>query len=1717
LKAFNDKYVRLDGDYLYAVSSVIGNWETFSVIDRGFAPEAVTLVKYYEDFKVTGFSIQENYGSKIGVFYNEDVNQTFASGFVMTYEFLRSQHTVEDMPSVLLDNNISMSYNVSDVFSHQDEGAVALVSKMIPDALSDLNESVINKNQPLIVAVEDQFSTYTMDDLNLDYNFSGNSIIISNVDKPVITSKTFKMGWFNTSKQEVLDVVSVFNETYDWLNSTGLEDSDDAFSSMMNIFLFWNVGETVITKIGNNDITFNLPEQSEVLNILTDYVWTSTTGLLDLTEAVLKHGAKALSCLKPILKGVKSLLSSLKIVKGTATLSKMIKGIQAAQKALAGAKATRFLSVLDRISAWLIVIDLFITAAIAWYMWFSIAIDQDWSEFGVALAFLVFYTYVIYSLAIITLGIFLPLLALIFVIFDLIFGIFGKFLDWILSCFTKSYMLTELDLDIVGSPSVDTYDFDDNGMDVGDKIEFSMGINATVKRTSRGSVSQFQNSYVYPSLYLVVPPDSAWNTTATADTSYTDNINYKSTVYDLDSWVYPQSMVNFPMTIQLKYDYRIYYRECVWFFGWWCDDEQKTSTQTSDITTLYFDILPGNISAFLEWTEIQSLDNDADGMFNDDEVGYKSNPWLYDTDGDGLWDSYEVEQGTFPYLSDTDGDGLIDSYEFKMNTNPHDIDTDSDGLSDFEEYNGWITTIDYYGTSIELNVTSNPLNNDSDNDGLSDLEEYMKGLNPRSQDTDGDYIPDIDENNIPYQGFIQNVDFNNKGNSITIKPGNTIDTIVDYRITGKNCTSFNNSSNCSITVTLHNISSNTSVFNFTIFDNKTINHQVILNNSSFTFNAPIVEDTYIMTYYVNWSCDGIVPVSSIDREIIGIIFVNSTEDNSIIWECYGQGSDTDNDGIININEAIGWPVTYTDENGVHTIRVTSNYKMIDTDNDGLIDLWEHNCFENSTNPRNPDTDGDGLTDPIELIKNTNPLLYDSDFDGLDDQTELNFKSDPNIVDTDFDGLNDSVEFMLKSNPNKNDTDSDGLYDLEEYNFGSSLLIPDTDSDGLFDRQEKHLMTDPNNPDSDDDGLLDGYENTIHTDPNSNDTDFDHADDYTEVYWGINPLNTDTDNDSLIDGYELTYGTHPLMSDTDFDGENDSADLDTYAPHVDEIIVAYDMMNEEIFSFTENITYFSNVTVVSADELKSNPVYHNAPFILLIGRPDAGNETVGNITKNILLQTGENVTKITESDYYRFNVKYGVWNKTQTIVMLTFPYRTDHWIALNIFKNVKKTVLPDSVDLEFPTPRSSFRADAINELGTMIWTYLNTQLLPKMNIKKYTDSTTPILLSNKKGLLKSDINLEKYINITVNEKIQNQTHNEINYSIIMMFYKKSDLDKNNDGDTKDVGDIDEKTLCFYYYENSSDTWLKLNKKMNWVNDLGVNTENIEIYGQQYEGYVYANVTHFSLYSMAGSPIPSKPKDTPASMSQPLTADASASEKFGFAGMALNFDASESSGRNEIISYTWDFGDGTTGEGMITTHVFSEPKGYEVILTVRDSTGDVDTDKIYVSISIGNNPPSKPIVTGNITGIEDVEYTYLSTANDVDLGDLIRYGWDWNNDNIIDEWTEYTTSGNQSQINHTFSHSGFYRIKVIAEDSTNARSDWSERFLVFIDIDYEQQNDGSILIDDDNDGNWDYLYNPTNNELMPFPLESSGILLIILFLIIIIACISILYYRKKKSIF
>jgi hypothetical protein len=311
---------------------------------------------------------------------------------------------------------------------------------------------------------------------------------------------------------------------------------------------------------------------------------------------------------------------------------------------------------------------------------------------------------------------------------------------------------------------------------------------------------------------------------------------------------------------------------------------------------------------------------------------------------------------------------------------------------------------------------------------------------------------------------------------------------------------------------------------------------------------------------------------------------NPTDPGSHPPNTPGSTTDTDKDGLPD-----WWEVA----NGLDPTDSTGNNGASgDPDQDRLTNKEEYDgdpsWKEKHSNPKNPDTDGDGYndrwekdnkfdpTDPASHPVNTPGSATDSDKDGLPDWWEVANDLDP----TDSSGINGAG----------GDPDADGLTNKEEYDGDPAWKEdhtdpnnPDTDGDGYNDKWEKDNKFDPTDPashpdtstgsttDSDNDGLPDWWEiangldpqdgsgknggsgdpdadgltnkqefdgdpawKKDHTDPNNPDTDGDGYNDKWEKDHGFDPTDPnshpgadeDSDNDGFPDGWEISDGSDP---------------------------------------------------------------------------------------------------------------------------------------------------------------------------------------------------------------------------------------------------------------------------------------------------------------------------------------------------------------------------------------------------------------------------------------------------------------------------------------------------------------------------------------------------------------------------------------------------------------
>jgi glucose/arabinose dehydrogenase len=180
-------------------------------------------------------------------------------------------------------------------------------------------------------------------------------------------------------------------------------------------------------------------------------------------------------------------------------------------------------------------------------------------------------------------------------------------------------------------------------------------------------------------------------------------------------------------------------------------------------------------------------------------------------------------------------------------------------------------------------------------------------------------------------------------------------------------------------------------------------------------------------------------------------------------------------------------------------------------------------------------------------------------------------------------------------------------------------------------------------------------------------------------------------------------------------------------------------------------------------------------------------------------------------------------------------------------------------------------------------------------------------------------------------------------------------------------------------------------------------------------------------------------------RPPVAAASANPTNGYAPLNVNFSSDGTSDPDgDTLTYSWNFGDGTTNASANPTHqyVANGPgvSKYDVVLTVKDPSGATATASLV--ITVGSTPPQPTIATpadGTKANVGDV-INFSGSAFDPDDGNLPASALHWSvilhHETHTHDMLEVSgaTSGSFTVQAHDTTADFFYEIKLTATDSS-----------------------------------------------------------------------------------
>lgn len=125
--------------------------------------------------------------------------------------------------------------------------------------------------------------------------------------------------------------------------------------------------------------------------------------------------------------------------------------------------------------------------------------------------------------------------------------------------------------------------------------------------------------------------------------------------------------------------------------------------------------------------------------------------------------------------------------------------------------------------------------------------------------------------------------------------------------------------------------------------------------------------------------------------------------------------------------------------------------------------------------------------------------------------------------------------------------------------------------------------------------------------------------------------------------------------------------------------------------------------------------------------------------------------------------------------------------------------------------------------------------------------------------------------------------------------------------------------------------------------------------------------------------------------------------------------------EGVSYVWDFGDGHYSSDPATSHTYSEPGNYDVVLSLRNES----TDKILAS--------TKHNVV--INELPEVDFSYEMNSQIIPTIDFINISeetenWVWKINGKI--------ASDKNQFEYTFREKGNYKVELVVENNLGCKS-------------------------------------------------------------------------------
>lgn len=140
----------------------------------------------------------------------------------------------------------------------------------------------------------------------------------------------------------------------------------------------------------------------------------------------------------------------------------------------------------------------------------------------------------------------------------------------------------------------------------------------------------------------------------------------------------------------------------------------------------------------------------------------------------------------------------------------------------------------------------------------------------------------------------------------------------------------------------------------------------------------------------------------------------------------------------------------------------------------------------------------------------------------------------------------------------------------------------------------------------------------------------------------------------------------------------------------------------------------------------------------------------------------------------------------------------------------------------------------------------------------------------------------------------------------------------------------------------------------------------------------------------------------------------------AGDSGRFDAEINEDADEPLTYTWNFGDGSTGSGLSANHSYSSAGEYQVVFTAENEGG---TARDTLMVNVTRPPQPARITTVNANPNPATEGESVRFSSNVRGDSPLSYEWDFGDGNM----------GSGQSASHTYDEPGQYTVSLTASNN------------------------------------------------------------------------------------